>query len=93
MSTYQQLATEEPVPTHEPVVADEVVADEEVANEVVEPELPYDTMMADEDIVIGEYRVKWGTIRDVLDERGLAHTDENVIGIMLHAIMARASAQ
>lgn len=78
MSTYQQLATEEPVPTQEPIV---------------EQELPYGTMMADEDIVVGEYRVKWGTIRDVLDEKGLAHTDENVIGIMLHAIMARASAQ
>ena len=61
--------------------------------QVAEQELPYGTMMADEDIVIGEYRVKWGTIRDVLDEKGLAHTDENVIGIMLHAIMARASAQ
>ena len=49
-------------------------------------------MMDDEDIVIGEYRVKWGTIREVLDEKGLAPTDENVIGIMLHAIMARVSA-
>ena len=61
--------------------------------QVVEQELPYGTMMDDEDIVIGEYRVKWGTIREVLDEKGLAHTDENVIGIMLHAIMARVSAQ
>ena len=88
MSTYRY----QPIPTEEPIVAgaQEVVAG---AQEVAEQELPYSTMMADEDIVIGEYRVKWGTIREVLDEKGLAHTDENVIGIMLHAIMARVSAQ
>ena len=54
-----------------------------------EQEIPYGQLMADEDIVIGEYRVKWGVMRTVLDERGLAHTDENVITIMLNAIAAR----
>jgi len=58
-----------------------------------EQQIPYGQLMADEEIVIGEYRVKWGIIRDVMDERGLAHTDENVISIILHAIMARQNAE
>ena len=101
MSTYQYqpIATQEqPMATQEPGAGGQEQQEQEpiagAADEVavqghLEPELPYATMMADEDIVIGEYRAKWGLIRDVLDEKGLAHTDENVIGMMLHAIMAR----